>query len=139
MDEIKDKELNPIDAPEEIEEVHYKEMSPGQMVARRFFRSRLSLIGLIMLIVMFVFAFAGPPVMHALGYTWSETETDRTPTLKRAGYWLEGVDANGNKVTTYQYIEQEVSINSYAPISDNHLLGTDENGISNRGDEQVHQ
>ena len=107
MDEIKDKELNPIDAPEEIEEVHYKEMSPGQMVARRFFRSRLSLIGLIMLIVMFVFAFAGPPVMHALGYTWSETETDRTPTLKRAGYWLEGVDANGNKVTTYQYIERK--------------------------------
>ena len=129
MDEIKDKELNPIDAPEEIEEVHYKEMSPGQMVARRFFRSRLSLIGLVMLIAMFVFAFAGPPVMHAIGYHWNETDTDRTPTVKRAGYWLEGVDANGNVVSTYQYIEQEVSINSYAPSSSNHLLGTDEKGM----------
>ena len=33
MDEIKDKELNPVDAPEEVEEVHYKEMSPARMVA----------------------------------------------------------------------------------------------------------
>ena len=131
MDEIKDKELNPIDATEEVavEEVHYKEMSPAQMVARRFFRSRLSLIGLIMLIAMFVFAFAGPPVMHALGYAWYETDTDRTPTVKRAGYWIDGVDANGNTVSTYQFIEQEVSINSYAPVSSSHLLGTDEKGM----------
>ena len=42
MDEIKDKELGPIDELEAVEEVHYKEMSPAQMVARRFFRSRLS-------------------------------------------------------------------------------------------------
>lgn len=30
---------------EEGEKVYYKEMTPGQMVARRFFRSRLSMCG----------------------------------------------------------------------------------------------
>lgn len=129
MDEIKDKELEPIEEVEAVEEVHYKEMSPMQMVARRFFRSRLSLIGLIMLVALFVFSFAGPPVMHALGYQWYETDTDRTPTMKRAGYWIEAVDAAGNTVKTYQFIEQEVGINAYAPISSDHWLGTDEKGM----------
>lgn len=116
---------------EEAEEqkVFYKEMTPTQMVVRRFFRSRLSLVGLIMLIALFVFSFAGPPVMHLFGYQWYETETDRTPTLRRAGYWVEGKDANGNDVSAYQFIEQEVGINSYAPSSSSHPLGTDEKGM----------
>ena len=129
MDEIKDKELEPIEEVEAVEEVHYKEMSPAQMVARRFFRSRLSLIGLIMLIALFVFAFAGPPVMHAMGYEWYETDTDRTPTMKRAGYWIEGKDEAGNVIKTYQFIEQEVGINAYAEPSAKHWLGTDEKGM----------
>ena len=66
MEETLDKRTEPTEAPEE-NEIHYKEMSPTQMVLRRFFRSRLSLIGLIMLVVLFVFAFAGPPVMHLFG------------------------------------------------------------------------
>jgi len=129
MDETMDKKLEPAQAPEETEEVYYKEMSPAQMVARRFFRSRLSLVGLILLIVLFVFSFAGPPVMHLLGYQWQETQTDLTPTLKRAGYWVDWTDPNGNKVSTYQYIEEEVGINAYAPISASHPLGTDEKGL----------
>ena len=68
-----------------------------QMVLRRFFRSRLSLVGLIMLVALFVFSFAGPPVMHMCGYQWNETDTDTTPTVKRAGYWIETEDANGNE------------------------------------------
>ena len=49
MEETLDKRTEPTEAPEE-NEIHYKEMSPTQMVLRRFFRSRLSLIGLIMLV-----------------------------------------------------------------------------------------
>ncbi len=35
-------------------------ISPGRLVAKRFFRSRLSVIGLVALIVMFAFSFIGP-------------------------------------------------------------------------------
>lgn len=128
MDEKMDKELTPVEETETVE-VHYKEMSPTQMVMRRFFRSRLSLVGLIMLVALFVFSFAGPPVMHLFGYQWYETDTDRTPTVKRAGYWIDGTDANGNPVTTYQYVEETVNINAYAPASSSHPLGTDEKGL----------
>ena len=109
MDEKMDKELTPVEETETVE-VHYKEMSPTQMVMRRFFRSRLSLVGLIMLVALFVFSFAGPPVMHLFGYQWYETDTDRTPTVKRAGYWIDGTDANGQEVTytgvstTYKFL-----------------------------------
>ena len=127
------KNLNPDNATEELEavEVHYKEMSPARMVARRFFRSRLSLIGVIMLAALFVFAFAGPPVMHALGYQWSEIDTDHTPTVKRATSELDvkTLDAEGNEHSVIQFIEEEVGINSYAPLSKDHILGTDEKGM----------
>ena len=131
MDETMDKRTDPTDAPEEVEvEVHYKEMSPAQMVARRFFRSRLSLIGLIMLVALFVFAFAGPPVMHLFGYEWYETDTDHTPTVKRSERWIDdAVDANGNPIKTYQFFEDTVDINAYAPTSPSHPLGTDEKGL----------
>ena len=49
-------------------------MSPTRMVVRRFFRSKLSIIGLIMVIGLFVFSFAGPLV-----YTrWGEIELDES-------------------------------------------------------------
>ncbi len=113
------------------EEVHYKELSPARVVVRRFFRSRLSLVGVIMLAVLFVFAFAGPPVMHMLGYQWDETETDHTPTVKRAIKELgfKTTDAQGNEYPIIQFVEEEVGINSYAPLSSSHLLGTDEKGM----------
>ena len=50
----------------------------GQMVARRFFRSRLSLVGLIMIVALFFFAFAGPPILKIFGYNWGEIEPDNS-------------------------------------------------------------
>ena len=35
-------------------------MSPTRMVVRRFFRSKLSIIGLIMIVGLFLFSFVGP-------------------------------------------------------------------------------
>ena len=86
--------------------VYYKEMSPAMMVMRRFFRSRLSMVGVIMLVALFVFSFAGPPVLHLFGYEWSETATDYTTTVKRATITLEGVettDKEGNKYEIVQF------------------------------------
>ena len=113
------------------EEVHYKELSPARMVARRFFRSRLSLVGVVMLVALFAFAFIGPPVLHMFGYQWSETETDHTPTIKRATTELDvkTKDKDGNEYEVIQFVEKEVGINSYAPISSSHFLGTDEKGM----------
>lgn len=36
-----------------------KVLSPGALVAKRFFRNRLAVIGLVMLITMFIFSFIG--------------------------------------------------------------------------------
>ena len=132
MEDIKN--LEPEVQNEELreEEIHYKELSPARVVARRFFRSRLSLIGVIMLVSLFVFAFLGPPVMKMLGYQWEETETDDvTPTLKRAIKEIDykTTDPEGNEYPIIQYVEDYVDINSYAPISSSHLLGTDEKGM----------
>ena len=47
-------------------------MSPTRMVMRRFFRSKLSVIGLVMIISLFLFCWIGPLV-----YTqWGETQQD---------------------------------------------------------------
>ena len=136
MEDIKNK-IEPTDASENNEElgenkVYYKEMSPAMMVMRRFFRSRLSMVGVVMLIALFVFSFFGPPMLQLFGYQWGETETDHTPTVKRATITLEGVtttDAEGNEFEIVQFVEDEVGINSYADASISHPLGTDEKGM----------
>ena len=131
MEENKNTELEVKNDELVEEEVHYKELSPVRVVVRRFFRSRLSLIGVIMLVILFAFAFIGPPVMHMLGYQWSETETDHTPTEKLAIKELnvKTTDAEGNEYSVIQFVKEEVGINSYAPLSSNHILGTDEKGM----------
>ena len=37
-----------------------KVLSPGMVVAKRFFRSKLSLVGLTTLLILFIFSFLGP-------------------------------------------------------------------------------
>ena len=125
---LPDEQLN---EDEVVETVHYKEMSPIRMVVRRFFRSRLSLFGVIMLTALFLFAFIGPPIVHAFGYQWDETETDLTGAVKRATIELAvtTTDAEGNKHSVIQFVEDTVDINSYAPLSSSHFLGTDEKGM----------
>lgn len=135
MEENLNKNNLPEGTPEEetaVETVHYKEMSPARMVMRRFFRSRLSLVGVIMLVALFAFAFIGPPIMYAFGYQWTETETDHTPTVKRVTSTIKGVtttDAEGNEYEIVQVVEGTVGVNYYAPMSPSHLLGTDEKGM----------
>ena len=44
-------------------------MSPTRMLVRRFFRSKLSIAGIIMLASLFLFCWLGPVVYHP----WAET------------------------------------------------------------------
>lgn len=95
-------------------------MSPTQMLIRRFFRSKLSILGLIMVISLFLFCFAGPLV-----YTqWGETDVDYTRGVNyedsEATYTIDGVEYELRQVK-----ERQTSDNAYALPSSEHPLGTD--------------
>ena len=101
-----------------------KLMSPMQMVIRRFFRSKLSIVGLVMIVSLFLFSFFGPLV-----YTrWGEIELDESGTVSYTPNEYEYVDENGNTVTIQQTTERLEKDNYLAPPSKDHLLGTDEQG-----------
>ena len=109
----------------EIEDIQtFKEMSPMRLILRRFFRSKLSLVGLVMIIGLFLFAFLGPVI-----YTkWGETTVDRSEVVREIKTTYSYVDDNGKEITVTEIIEHTSTINSYDEPSSEHLLGTDDNG-----------
>lgn len=108
---------------EEPLEKNVRLMSPGRMVVRRFFRSKLSVAGLIMLVFLFIFCFLGPVIYNR----WGEIEVDESPTVE---YTTKTVtyEEDGKTFTMYQVTEKTEKENSLAPISKDHLLGTDKTG-----------
>ena len=98
----------------------YKEMSPLRLVARRFFRSRLSIVGLVMIAALFLFSYLGPVVYNR----WGEGE----------------IDENGLTTSTQTVVLDDGTVieevysydrgaNKYDSPSASHLLGTDERGM----------
>ena len=98
-------------------------MSPTQMVVRRFFRSKLSVIGIIMLVSLFLFCFLGPVVYNK----WGEIEVDQSPIVEYTSKTIE-YQKNGKTHTIYQITEKTEKENALAPLSAEHPLGTDETG-----------
>lgn len=98
-----------------------KLMSPTRMVLRRFFRSKLSIAGIVMLAFLFIFSWLGPVVYQR----WGETETDRTGRTTYQVY--EEVNEDGDEYT--QIVITDHGINSLADPSGEHLFGTDEKGL----------
>ena len=98
-------------------------MSPTRMVVRRFFRSRLSIIGLLMVVGLFLFSFAGPLLYTA----WGEIELDESGKTEYAvsetTYTVTGVE-----YTLRQTTEKSPKDNFLAPPSAEHILGTDNEG-----------
>ena len=45
----------------------FKQMSPFLLVMRRFFRSKLSIVGIVMIVGLFLFSFLGPVVYTRWG------------------------------------------------------------------------
>ena len=112
-------EQNAAKSTDEPHDKNVKLMSPTQMVIRRFFRSRLSILGLVMVISLFLFCWVGPLV-----YTqWGSSEIDKTPSLS---YSVKVIEIEGEE-PFYQVIETVQTNNSLASPSASHPLGTDKN------------
>lgn len=120
------KETN-VDQPQEqnnnIEE-NFKQMSPMKLIFRRFFRSKLSIVGLIILVFLFLFAFLGPVIYNK----WGETEVDRTQVAQIYTEEKTVINEYGEEITIIQEIEIFTD-NLKASPSKDHLLGTDEKGM----------
>lgn len=125
MDELELKEKN---NPEVVDtetplDKNVRLMSPNQMLVRRFFRSKLSIIGLIMVVSLFLFCFLGPVV-----YTrWGETELDKSGKTEYA-IGVTTYTVNGVQYTLHQTTETRLVDNFLSAPSADHLLGTDDQG-----------
>ena len=112
-------------APEEDGEKpldkNVKLMSPTRMVLRRFFRSKLSITGLVMLIALFVFCWFGPVVYQR----WGETETDYAGKIQ---YTIDEKELETGE-SYYQVTVTNNGINTFASPSADHIRGTDEKGL----------
>lgn len=112
-------------AGDELLERNVKLMSPMQMVLRRFFRSKLSIIGLIIIAGLFIFCWVGPLFYNK----WEPTKIDNsgryeieTPVL------VEYTDENGEVHQFYKVTEAKKASNALAYPSADHPLGTDSSG-----------
>ena len=120
-------------------------MSPTMMVVRRFFRSRLSIVGLVMVISLFLFSFVGPlflselptmveiggverPVFTANNGKWGETELDASGKVTIGVPVPVTYEKDGVTYTIYQTLETQHQYNSLAAPSKDHQLGTDDQG-----------
>ena len=119
-----------------------KLLSPTQMVLRRFFRSKLSIIGLVMIVGLFLFSFVGPLFVADLGTKnemgaivydpndgkWGETELDTSGVIEYTTEEYTVIDENGNEIVIRQTVERKLKDNFRAPPSADHILGTDNEG-----------
>ena len=98
-------------------------MSPTRMVVRRFFRSKLSILGLIMVIGLFIFSFLGPVIYDK----WGEVQLDESGKTEYAASETT-YTVNGVEYTLRQTTETYLKDNFLAPPSAEHILGTDNEG-----------
>ena len=124
-------ELNNNQAQPEVEDTevpldkNVRLMSPTRMVVRRFFRSRLSIIGLIMVVGLFLFSFVGPlfyadnTADYSNDAKWGEIELDESGKTKYATgtvtYTVDGVELKGMAKGTLE-AGDEVTV-TYLPKS----------------------
>ena len=123
MEELNKTEQPNEDAEEVVLDKNVRLMSPTRMVVRRFFRSKLSIVGLVMIVSLFLFCWAGPLV-----YTqWGQSETDYTPKVEYTTHTVT-YTVNGQTHTVTQVVETTKPINALAAPSAQHPLGTDKSG-----------
>ena len=123
MEELNNEEIQkPVDTEEPLDK-NIRMMSPTRMVVRRFFRSRLSIIGLVMVVGLFLFSYLGPLVYSA----WGETELDNSGMIQystsETTYTVDDVE-----YTLHQTTEKQIKDNLLSPPSGSHPLGTDYQG-----------
>ena len=124
-EDIESEAEHEISADENQVQQTYKGISPLRLVARRFFRSKLSIVGIIMIVALFVFSFLGPVIYDK----WGETTVDRANVKESITKTYDAVDADGNPVQITEEIVFENFYQQYAPLTKDHLLGTDDQGM----------
>ncbi|HQC26036.1 MAG TPA: ABC transporter permease [Treponemataceae bacterium] len=111
---------------ESAEEMHFQVISPGRMVAKRFFKSYLSIIGLAMIAFVFIFSFLGPVIVDM---TWKYKEI-QVFKIDRPNDLILKADFIGADGKTYTYYDRSQTIVQFkAPLSKQHWLGTDTSGF----------
>ena len=113
------------DAEAQAETETYQEMSPMRLILRRFFRSKLSIVGIVMIVFLFLFSFLGPVVYSTYGEETQDESSVVTPIYKT----FEVTDSEGNKVEVVEEVQSVTKLNSYASPSKEHPLGTDDKGM----------
>lgn len=127
MEEPEIMENQPDIAPEQEEQTHnVRIISPGRLVLRRFFRSKLSVIGITIFVLMFGFVFFGP-----LFVGWGETEIDHSGgDTVVTPYILPFEGKDGEQYTVYLINENARADNTYAaPFT---------YGVNDKGEEALH-
>ena len=105
------------------EEITSRTLSPGRIVLKRFFRSKLSMTGLIMLIVLFVFSFLGP--FLPFSFIWGEDEADNSQKITEEYTTIVDAPTYGEDPV---YIVKFSEPTNYLKPSASHWLGTDDKG-----------
>ena len=102
-------------------------LSPGMMVAKRFFRSKLSVVGLVTLIILFVFSFIGPlfsPWADNGEKVKDEVRGKDIVTYSRIDYF----DDEGNLVSAFDITVKPSAWNYRGDMTWEHFFGTDDGG-----------
>ncbi|MDE5728653.1 MAG: ABC transporter permease [Clostridia bacterium] len=103
-----------------------KVLSPGMTVLKRFFRSKLSIIGLVAIIILFLFSFVGPlfSPWSGNGGTIKDYDPASRPILGTYST-IEYIGPDGNVYTAYDVtIDELLDYVSLGDISGSHWLGT---------------
>ncbi len=108
-----------------------KVLSPGMTVLKRFFRSKLSVIGLVVLILLFAFSFIGPLFSPWKQSSVGGTEKDYSRVSITGIY--KAISYTGPDGETYEAYDVTVDEGllpyySLGAITSDHLMGTDYDG-----------
>jgi len=132
-----------VDESEKIESIadNVKALSPTQLVLKRFFRSKLSIVGLIIIVFLFLFSFVGP-FFSPYGETEVDYETDRMNVVVTEitysvpvydDFGIPVLDENGEQkyetYTVYQMDKTQKKVDDHALPSAEHWFGTDADGM----------